>query len=66
MPRSADYRHRADEYRALAAKAADEREREASYRSPRCWKHWLKTRSSEKKRSNSQRRRPPHVWMAPN
>ena len=28
MPRSADYRHRADEYRALAAKAADEKERE--------------------------------------
>jgi hypothetical protein len=28
MPRSADYRHRADEYRALAAKAADEKERD--------------------------------------
>ena len=38
MPGSADYRRRADEYRALAAKAANKKESEGLLSASRCWK----------------------------
>jgi hypothetical protein len=59
MPRSADYRRRAMNIGLSPQKLPMKKSAKAAYRSPHCWKHWLKTRSSEKKRSNSQRRRPP-------